>query len=70
MPKKTKNPFKMGYGPELETSPELEPVAASYYLTIMNVLSWIIKLGRINVITKVSLLLSHVAVPNKYHGPC
>ena len=62
MPKKTENPFKMGCDPELDTSPELDPYAASYYLTIIGILRWMIKLRRIDIITKVSLLLSHVAL--------
>ena len=30
-----KNPFKMGYDSVLDTSLELDPDAASYYLTIL-----------------------------------
>ena len=37
--KKTENPFKMGYDQKLDTSPELEPYAASYYLTIIGILN-------------------------------
>ena len=43
MPKKAKNPFKMGYYPELDTSPEIDPDAASYYLTIIGILRWMIE---------------------------
>ena len=32
MLKKAENPCKMGYDPELDTNPELDPDAASYYL--------------------------------------
>ena len=67
MPKKAKIPFKMGYVPEMNTSPELGPDAASYYLTIIGFLRWMIELGRINKITKVSLLSSHVALPGEGH---
>ena len=67
MPKKAGNPFKMGYDPELDTSPELDPNAASYYLTIIGVLRWMVKLERINIITEVSLLLSHVLLPREGH---
>ena len=38
MPKKAENPFKMGYYQELNISPELDPDAASYYLTIVGIL--------------------------------
>ena len=31
MPKKAESPFKMGYNLKLDTSPEFDPDAASYY---------------------------------------
>ena len=34
MPKKAQNPFKMGDDPEFDTSPELDPDATSYYLSL------------------------------------
>ena len=67
MPKEAENPFKMGYDPELDTSQELYPDTAFYYLTIIGVLRWMIELGRINIITKVLLLSSHVAIPRVRH---
>ena len=38
MHKKEENPFKMGYDPELNTSPELDPDAATYYPTIIGLI--------------------------------
>ena len=38
LPKKAENPFKMGYDPKLDTSPELDPDSVSYYLTILCIL--------------------------------
>ena len=67
MPKKAENPFKMGYDPELDICPELDPDAASYYLAIIGILRWMIELGRIDIITKMMLLSSHVALPRKGH---
>ena len=67
MPKKVGNPFKMGYDPELDTSPELDPDAASCYLTITGILRLMIELGRIDIITKVSLLSSHAALSREGH---
>ena len=51
IPKKAENPFKMGYVPELDTSPQLDPD-----LTIICILRWMINQVRISIITKVSLL--------------
>ena len=67
MPKKAENPFKMVNGPELDTSTELDPKKASYYLTIISILRWMIELGRIDIITEVSLLSSHVALTREGH---
>ena len=36
MPKMAENPFTMSYDPELDTSPELDPDAVSYYVTIIS----------------------------------
>ena len=45
MPRKVENPFKMGCYPELDTSPELDPDAAFYYLAIIGILRCMIELG-------------------------
>ena len=65
MPKKAENPLKMGYDPELDTNQELDPDAASYYLTAIDILRWMVELGRIDITTKVSLLSSHIALPRE-----
>ena len=57
----------MGYDPELDTSPELDPDAVSYYLIVISILRWMIKLGMIDRITEVLLLSSHVALPREGH---
>ena len=49
LPKKAENPFKIGYDQLWDTSPEIDPDAVFYYLTIIGILSWMIELGRINV---------------------
>ena len=48
------NSFKIGYDPELDASPELEPESALYFKTIMVINKWMIELRRIDIITKVS----------------
>ena len=53
--------------PELDTSPELDPDTASYYLTVISILKSMIKLVRMDIITKVSLVLSHVVLPRVGH---
>ena len=51
----------------MDTSPELDPDAASYYLIIIGIKRWMIKLRSIDIITELSLLLSHVALPKDGH---
>ena len=62
LPKKVENQLKMGYDPEMDTSLELDPSGLSYYLTIIGILRLMIKLGRINIIMKVSLFSSQLAI--------
>ena len=57
----------MGYNPELDISPVLEPNTASYFQMFISILWWIIKLGKIDIITNVSSLLSHVALLRGRH---
>ena len=63
MPKKAENPFKTGYGPDFDTSPELDPDAESYYLMITCVLRWINELKRMDLMSEVSLFSSHRTIP-------
>ena len=65
--KRADHPFKIGYDPELDISPALEPDALSCFQTVINVLRWMIKLGRIDIINKVSLLLLCIALPREGH---
>ena len=55
MHKKAGNPFKIRHDPELDTSPGLDSDAVSYYLTIVGILRWMVKLERIDIITKVPM---------------
>ena len=63
MPKKAEN----CYHSEFDTSSELEQDAAFYYLTMIGVLRWKIELGRIDIISEVSLLSLRVALLREGH---
>ena len=64
---KAENLFKMSYNPVVDTSQEIDPDAATYYLTIISIFKWMIESGRIDIITKVMLFSSHVATPRDGH---
>jgi hypothetical protein len=56
-----------GYRPELDISPELDADKASYFQSQIGVLRWCVEIGRIDIITEVSLLASHLALPREGH---
>ena len=67
LPKRAVNPFPTDYDVEMDTSPELGPELASFYQSQVGVLRWIVELGRIDIITEVSLLASQLALPRECH---
>ena len=67
LPKRTENSFKSGYFHKVDVSLVLGPDEASYYQFLIGVVTWIIKIGRININTKVSVLSSHSAMPRQGH---
>jgi len=55
------------YSAELDVTPELSPKLASYYQSQIGILHWIVELGRVDIITEVSLLASAMAMPREGH---
>lgn len=60
-------PFPREYAPEQDISPELSPEKANYYQSQIGILHWIVELGRVDMITEVSMLASHMALPREGH---
>jgi hypothetical protein len=56
-----------GYRPEMDSSEELGPDQASYYHSQIGVMRWMVELGRVDIITEVSMLASHLALPRAGH---
>ena len=67
LPKRAENPFEMGYAPELDDTPCLNPSLASYYQSQIGVLRWMVELGRVDINTEVSMLSSQLAMPREGH---
>ena len=60
-----KNPtysWPTNYTAEDDESPELPPMLASYYQHLIGILHWIVELGRVDLVTEVSLLASQMAM--------
>jgi hypothetical protein len=67
MPKSAANPFKGGYKPEMDVSPELDAEQAAYYQSHIGILRWLCEIGRIDILVNVSMLASHMALPREGH---
>ena len=55
----------MGYEAVTDTSKALDPADASYFQSIIGVMRWMVEIGRIDIVTEVSLLQSHLAYPSQ-----
>jgi hypothetical protein len=67
-PNKVSSPFSTGYRPEMDITKELNTEDSSYFQLQIGVLRWIVEIGRIDIITEVSLFLaSQMAMPREGH---
>ena len=62
-----KTPLASGYRPELDLSAELGSKQLNYYQGLIGVLRWICKIGRINVLMPVSLMLRYLVWARQGH---
>jgi hypothetical protein len=65
--KKAFGPFAGGLKPELDESPELDPTIANFYQSQIGILHWCVELGRIDIITEVSMLSTYLCFPREGH---
>ena len=65
--KRATAPWPTNYAAELDTSKELDTELASYYQTQVGVLHWMVELGRVDIITEVNILATHLALPREGH---
>ena len=57
----------LNYTPELDTTQTLSAKPASFYQSQIGVIRWCAELGRIDILTEVSVLASHLAMPREGH---
>ena len=67
LPKRASNPFPQSYRPEIDVSEVLRPDWAAFYQSLIGILRWCVELGRVDIITEVSMLASHLAMPRDGH---
>jgi hypothetical protein len=64
---KAYGPFAGGYKPDLDENPELDPTRANFYQSQIGILRWCVELGRIDIITQVSMLSTYLCLPREGH---
>jgi hypothetical protein len=67
LPNKAETPLRTSYRPELDVTPELKPLDAAYYQSVIGILRWIVELGRVDICLEVSMMSSHLALPREGH---
>ena len=67
LPRKTTSPLSSGYRPELDFTQELDAEGINYYQGLIGILRWICELGRIDIVTPVSLLARFMVSPRIGH---
>ena len=65
LPSRAENPFAIGDSTELDDTPELDHLLSSYYQSQIDILRWMVELGRIDVMAEVSMLASQLALPQE-----
>ena len=68
--KRATAPFPRDYAPELDMSPVLDSKRANYYQSLMGVLQWMVEIGRVDMVTEVSMMASQLAMPREEHLEC
>jgi hypothetical protein len=63
--KKASGPLAGEYTPELDESPELDPARANFYQPQIVILRWCVELGRIDIITELSMLSTYLCLPRE-----
>ena len=64
---KAPDPFQNNYRPEIDMTEELGEDDAAYYHSLIEVLRWIVELGRVDINTEVLMLSFHLALPRSGH---
>jgi hypothetical protein len=67
MKKKASAPFEATYRDEIDESPVLGPEMANYFQSHIGIFCWCVELGRIDIITEVSMLSTFLCMSREGH---
>jgi hypothetical protein len=59
--------FAGGYKPELDESPDMDPIKANFFQSQIGILRWCVELGRIDIITEVLTLSTYLFLSHEGH---
>ena len=59
--------MNISYRPELDITPELDPVMAAYYMSLIGILRWMVELGREDIFLEISMMSYNMAIPREGH---
>ena len=67
LPARAPTPMSMDYSPETDDTPELESDQVTTYQECIGILRWAIEIGRVDIMTEVSMLSAYQASPREGH---
>ena len=67
LPTKCGTLLKSGYRPQLDTNPELKQDGLQWYQELKGMLHWAVQLGRVDILLEMSLMSTHLALPQWGH---
>ena len=67
LPARAATPMAQGYYPETDNSPELDEQGVTTFQELIGILRWAIEIGRVDILTEISMLSSYQASPREGH---
>lgn len=64
---RAERPYNVSYLPELDATPMLDAEQIRTYQGYIGILRWVVELGRVDIMTEVSLLSSYLVAPREGH---
>jgi hypothetical protein len=67
IPTRADNPFLTNYCPDTDLTEPLNPECLSFYQHLIGGMHWMVELGCVDIVTKVSMLSSYLVYPHEGH---
>ena len=67
LPSRATTPMASEYTPELDTSEELGPDDVTFFQELVGILRWAVEIGRVDILTELSMLSTYQASPRRGH---